>query len=476
MQSACRIPLIALGLVGLFTSLSNAQDMLRWVPADSNAVAHVRVSELLNSPFGRQRKWLTEYREAYAAGLLAAPPTVQEFIRATEYRPHARDEEPIYTIFSMRGDVSMNDIAQHELSRAERIADTFAVHSQRGAYFARLGNRLLGSLEPADRQLLARWLRSAAPEGKNNLSDYIREVLASEKDGQVVLAIDLTDMADAEYLAKWLALSPAVKAQKVEIEALAEQFASLHGVRLVVTVNDDIVARLMKDIVGEWIDNSGAHVESIATADAKVDGKTFTLSSQMSEQGFRRVLSLIQTQHPNEPATDPQQAQQANVVASKRYYDAVVAAVRDLEFQNRRATDYEKTALWHENHAARIENLSTIGVDPELVAWGYNLSQQLRALANSLRGVPIEVDRLNRAIRVDVRTYNRRIATTEFGGIFRPEWFTTQSNLQDVRAAQQEAIIQDREDRAAIWRMLEEDRQAIVAKMKEKYGVDFEAK
>jgi hypothetical protein len=261
-------------------------------------------------------------------------------------------------------------------------------------------------------------------------------------------------------------------------------------VRLVVTVNDDIVARLqldfgkeivassrlMKDIVGEWIDNSGAHVESIATADAKVDGKTFTLSSQMSEQGFRRVLSLIQTQHPNEPATDPQQAQQANVVASKRYYDAVVAAVRDLEFQNRRATDYEKTALWHENHAARIENLSTIGVDPELVAWGYNLSQQLRALANSLRGVPIEVDRLNRAIRVDVRTYNRRIATTEFGGIFRPEWFTTQSNLQDVRAAQQEAIIQDREDRAAIWRMLEEDRQAIVAKMKEKYGVDFEAK
>lgn len=489
MQSACRTSLIALGLIGLFTSLSSAQDMLRWVPADSNAVAQVRVGDLLNSRFGRQRNWLTEFREAYAAGLLAAPPTVQEFVRATEYRPYARDEEPVYTIYSMRSDVSMNDIARHELSRAERIADTFAVHSQRGVYFARLGNRLLGALEPADRQLLARWLRGPAPEGKHTLSPYVKEVLTAEKAAQVVVAIDLADMADAEYLAKWLAISPAVKAQKVEIETLAEQFASLQGLRLVVTVDQDIVARLqldfgepivaspqlMKDIVREWFENAGAHVEALAHADAKVDGKTFTLSSQLAEQGFRRVMSLIQTQHPAE-AAEPNQAQQANVIASKRYYDAVVAAIRDLEFQNRRASDYEKTALWHENHAVRIENLSTIGVDPELVAWGYNLSQQLRALASSLRGVPVEVDRLNRAIRFDVRTYNRRIATTEFGGIFRPEWFTTESNLQDVRAAQQEAVLQDRDDRATIWRMLEEDRQAIVAKMKEKYGVDFEAK
>jgi hypothetical protein len=226
----------------------------------------------------------------------------------------------------------------------------------------------------------------------------------------------------------------------------------------------------------EWLDQAGARVDNLAAADAKVEGNSFVLSSQLEEQAFRRILSLIQTPHPNEPGGEraPDGVQPANVIASRRYYDAVVAAVRDLGNRNRRAADYEKTALWHEQFAVRIENLSTVGVDPDLAQWGYQVSSQLRALAYSLRGVPVEIDRLSRAIRYDVRTFHRRIGTTEWGGIFRPEWFAMESNLQDVLAAQQETILKDQDNREQIWTMLEEDRQAIVAKMKERFGVDFD--
>jgi hypothetical protein len=297
-------------------------------------------------------------------------------------------------------------------------------------------------------------------------------------------------MIDANYAGRWLAASPAVKRLKPDMQKLTTLFGSLRGFRLTIVVAEDIVARLrldfdqpvgvsdqlLKEIVLEWLDESGARVAALANADAKIVGNSFTLSSQMEEQGLRRVLSLIQTPHPAEAVADPNtpETQAANAIASKRYYSAVVSLVRDLMSQNRKAADYERTALWHEQYAVKIENLSTVGVDADLAAWGYDVAQRLRALASSLRGVPVQVDKLQRSIRYDVKTYNQRVATTEYGAFFRPQWFTAESNLQDIRAAQQDTIAKDQEDREQIWNMMEEDRLKIVAKMKDKYKVDFE--
>jgi hypothetical protein len=339
--------------------------------------------------------------------------------------------------------------------------------------------------------LLARWLRFGETSTKAQTSAYIQEALENEAQPQVVVIVDLTDMIDANYAGRWLAASPAVNRLKPNLQKLTDDFASLRGFRLTITVTDDILARLtldfgrpvdtsaevLKAIVLEWLDESGARVASLANADAKVTGKSFALSSLIEEQGLRRVLSLIQTPHPSEAVADPNNTTEvpaANAIASKRYYTAVVSLVKDLMSQNRKAADYTKTALWHEQYAVKIENLSTLGVDADLAAWGYDVAQRLRALASSLRGVPVQVDKLERSIRYDVKTYNQRMATTEYGAFFRPQWFTAESNLQDVRAAQQEAVIKDQEDREQIWNMMEEDRLKIVAKMKEKYKVDFE--
>lgn len=495
MRSALRWVLVVIAAVFSLAGLSSAdaqQNLALWVPPSTNTVAIVRVADLLNSPLGRQRKWVDEYRDAYANGIVAAPPSVLEAIRATEYRPYAKGAQPVYSIYSMRVDVSMSEIAKHELTQAEKIGDGFAVNSQRGVYFARLGSKMLGALQPADRQLLSRWLRFGQTNTKPQLTPYLAEALEAEKKPQVVIIVDLTDMIDPAYIARWLSASPSLQAQKIDSTKLTEQLATLRGLRLSLTVAADIRAQLALDfaepvtaskeslqaMVLEWLDNSGARIDTLANAEASIRENSFVLETQVEEQGLRRILSLIQTQHPAEAATEPATTQlpEANSIASLRYYKGIVAAVNDLGFQTRKAKDYEKTALWHENYAAKIEGMSTRGVDPELAAWGYDVAQKLRALAGSLKGLPVQVDQLNRQIRVDVQTFNRRVATTEWGAFFRPEGFTTTTNLQDVRAAQQDLIAKDQEDRANIWAMLEQDRQAVVSKMKEKYGVDFDKK
>ena len=79
---------------------------------------------------------------------------------------------------------------------------------------------------------------------------------------------------------------------------------------------------------------------------------------------------------------------------SQRYYKAVNQLVDELKKQNKRATDYAKTALWHETSARKIEQLSILYVDKEILAYGADVAVRLRAIANSLRGVPIRVNEL----------------------------------------------------------------------------------
>jgi hypothetical protein len=489
-RAAALAACVAFSLAALPAVAQN--DAQRWIPPNTNTIALVRVGELLNSKLGQRRKWVEEYRDAYATGAVSAPPSVLEVMRATEYRPYSRAEQPVFSIYTMRVDVSMSDIAKHELAKAEPLGDTFVVPSSRGVYFVRLGNKLLGALQPADRQLLARWVKFGATNKETHLSDYLQAALEPGDKAQVMVAVDLTDMSEPSYVARWLAASPAVIAARSDVAKLADQFATLRGLRLSVAITDNIDAELrldfaepltaspelMKGIVLEWLDSAGARVDALAHAEGVVQGKSFVLRAPLEEQGLRRILSMIQTRHPAEPATEAnaEGAQPANAVASLRYYKGVVAAVMDLSRTNRKASDYEKTALWHENYAVRIENLSTVGVDPDLTAWGYDVAQKLRALASSLRGVPVEVSKLDRAIRYNVQTYNERVATTEWGAYFRPQWYTASTNLQDVRAAQEDVIAKDGEDRERIWSMLEEDRLAIVRKMNEKYGVDFDKK
>lgn len=462
-------------------------DLAGWIPASANSIAVVRAEKLLHSPLGRKKKWSQQQREAYDSGLISTPPGVEALVRATEFRIGSGVSPLTISLYRTAQETLVRQIAQRDNAKVEKVGDYVAYRSGRGPYFVQLANKLMGGVQPADRQLLSRWLRAGKSAPPAAADSYLRTALTSDPDDQVVIALDLSDMLDAESVAAWISSLPNAR-EFQNVDGLAALFASIRGVRLALNVTDKIVCKLqltfgepvgpyaggVEKCVLAWLDEAGGRMDQFDAPEAKVTGGTISLQTVVDEEAMRRVMSLIQTPHEIGPAAPEAEAgKTADGVASRNYFQAVEKLVQSLSRQNRKASDYNRTALWHDNFARKIEELSTAGVDPDLAAWGKSVATNLHALANSLRGVPVEVNRLQRSIRVHVQTEAYRYASTTYADLYRPGRVYQDSNLSEVRASQAEAIARGNDQRDEIWQMLNDDHDVIKKKMEEKYKIPF---
>ncbi len=479
---------VLIGQIANPARAADTDDLIRWIPESANSVAIVRMKELLRSPHGMKQKWAIEHKDAYASGLASTPPGVDLVVRATEIRTAGADQAATYTLYRTSLDDMVRQIALRDKVQIDRVNELVAVRSLRGPYFAQLAPKLMGSVLPADRQVLSRWLKSSAKQPPPASDSFLYKALTTGDHDQVVIAVDVSEMFDANSIAQWIRSLPKSN-ELANVGGLSTLFASLHGIRLSVQVTDVVTSRLqltfdepvglnapgVEKCVLTWMAEVGARIEQFDAPDTTAKGNTVTLEVQIDDEGFRRIISLIQTPHAdvthlaNTAGTD----RPADGIASRIYFQAVNKLVDNLSRQNRKATEYNQTALWHENFARKIADLSVAGVDPDLAAWGKSVSDHLLALANSLRGTPIEVNKLERKVRVHTQMNAYRYASTPYADLYRPGTVNMTSNLGDVRAAQNEAILDGNDQRDQIWNMLAEDRAAIQKKMEEKYKIVF---
>lgn len=477
-------------MLGSFCNpLTFAQDdVLKWVPESSNAIAIVRVKDLLASDFAKAEKWSDANRQAYASGLTAAPPWASTVIRSTIFRPGSQDIANTYSLFVSDRTITIGEIARHEGVKAETLSGRPAVLSNRNAYFASLGPKLIGSVDPADRQAAARWIREGASDSATAAVTYLTQVAKDFPTAEMIIAVDLADAIAADIALKWLQSVPELSKAN-DLGRVAELYSKLLGITLAIEVTDRIAARLELDFNEEvppelkdatklalfhFLADSGAEVENIQNSVVRIEGKTLVMDSPMDAQGFQRVLSLIRSPHPDIAGEQLANPNETTGVATLAYYDNVVHILNNLKRQSRNSNSYERTATWHEKFAQQIEQLSTRGVDPEVIAYGYDTSKKLRSLSSSLRGVPIEVNQLENSIRVDYNTTYMTTGVTPFGFIYRPLFVNPQTNLGDVRSQQANVIAQDQADREKVWLMMRDDQNDIAKRMTQKYNMQFQ--
>ncbi len=122
-------------LLGTYSTTSTyaQDDVLKWVPESSNAIAVVRVKDLLASKLAKTEKWSDSNRQAYAAGLTAAPPWASMVIRSTNFRPGSQDIATTYSLFVSDRTITIGEIARHDGTKAETISGRPAVQSNRNA-------------------------------------------------------------------------------------------------------------------------------------------------------------------------------------------------------------------------------------------------------------------------------------------------------------------------------------------------------
>ncbi|MBX3438137.1 MAG: hypothetical protein KF861_11650, partial [Planctomycetaceae bacterium] len=207
---------------------------------------------------------------------------------------------------------------------------------------------------------------------------------------------------------------------------------------------------------------------------ATSQGQSVKLECELSDDSLRRILSLIITPAtPHEIATPtpaptettprprrtPSRRGSTTDDPTRAYVDAVNRMINDLQWANRRATDYARTATWHDNFARKIGELPTEGVDRQALTFGQRIASSFRALAASLRGQAVEVNTQQKTLTYDVHFQPGWAGVSIWGavGYQDPTWQVT-SNLREVRERQAAAIAAGNHDREQIWLMIEEDR------------------
>ena len=487
-------------LMVLIPGAAGAQDLsaLRpWIPEDINAVGVVRAAELLKSPRAVKEGWQHTASEGFLGGAFTLPPDCELFVRATRFRPGPGDDWSV-AILQFNRPVDIQHVAEREGATVQQVFSRPAILSKRNCFFAVLGPQLLGVVSPAYRQDLARWIERGQRKLDSTLNRYLDEVLLGQSAG-VTLAIDLTEMFDPARLKPRLMTMGAMIGKQNDVDRIASRIMAVRGLRLDVYVTEETNAALtldfanaigndgplMRAILLEAMGDLGVSLDSFAGSHETVDGSSLRLAAKLSDEDLRRVMSLLLSPHPvDAPPTPPAPQVTATSPAPRpsprvstdnnvKYFRAVDQILQDLTKANRNAKDYARTATWHENFANKIDQLSTLAVDPDLVAYGESVSSKLRNLAASLRGVGIDVNTLNNAVvyKTKVNPGWEQVGWWTYG--YQPATWEVDSNLDKVREQQAQAVMAGAKARDTIWQIINDDRGRVINAMTQKYGSTF---
>jgi hypothetical protein len=144
---------------------------------------------------------------------------------------------------------------------------------------------------------------------------------------------------------------------------------------------------------------------------------------------------------------------------------------KNSEEKDKDSEDYAKSALWHQTYARKISELPRKEVDPEMLEYGADVAQKLDALSNSLRGIPLKVDLLQKQAYYSAYTPPIIYSRFSWGTSF-PMY--TDTNVPEISDKQSAAVAQGEEDRRKIWQYLDEAKNRIRRKMSEKYQTNFD--
>jgi len=483
--------------------LADATDeMVKRIPHQANCVSVINIGAIYGTARAQREGWAQQQE---IAGAVPVPNFVDTLVTASHWAPGASDRSWLLVQGSLKRDVVMQDLAKREKAAVEPLVGHNVVLTQRRGYFVELNKRTVGAVYPPNRQEVVRWLRFVQSNATPAVSPYLLEVLKSAGGDHIVAAIDLEELHDPQALREWLAHTKTLEKRQTELDNIAKFASKLKGARLAIRIEDraiaaevrfdfddnaDRYAALVKPLFLEALDELGMSLEEMHKSEPKFEGKTVRLRTTLTDAGLANVLTVIlgptlHASHGDAEATgstDPN----PELTASRRYYQQVQKLLADLRERNRLATNYNFTATWHESVARQIDQLSLVNVDPDVARYGAEVSANLRLLAASLRGVPLQVQFLQGQKRW-VMQYNPPVFGGGWGGGwvgrgwqpgvwgFQPGSFNFDDNFAAVRTKQRQVILAGAADRDKIWRELDDARNQIRSKMTQRFKVDFDA-
>jgi hypothetical protein len=392
-----------------YSTMAQFEELANKVPSHANAIAFVNVDKLMASPIAVKEKWAQKKNSAFASGVSFLPSDAKTAILAMQFDPESWN--PIWEAAIMDIDHEPNQAKAVALTggKADTIIGREAVALPGNAHLVRLGTKTVSFLAPANRQAVARWMREIDSRKEMALSPYLTEAFgyANEIGTPVVLAMDLEDTLTPELIKTKLEDSKEfLTKHKLDPAEVAGFMASLRGLTLGIPFLETTYGKLRVDFgINVTLDpetakaaliyvltKRGAMINEFEDWKPSVKGKTFYLEGKLGPSGLLRISSMF-----NRPPslkvpeiTDEQKVmtkEQQVVAASQNYFKQINKLYSDLKSQKASNSTYTMPQLgvWMSKYAAKIDQLSVLNVDPELVDYGANAADLLRGGYNAIR-------------------------------------------------------------------------------------------
>lgn len=468
----------------------DATDLLKYIPPQANTVAVINVANLLASPRATKEGWSKLEHTEYLAGAVPLNPAVSTLLLAKEMNPAHLAGGSVLALRETKESVDLAKVAKQADGTAITLADEPAISTPRGTYYIKLADKILGSVRPEAKQDVARWVRFAKTNKESALNRSLNAAVARAERNHITIAVDIEDMFEDAHAVAVVANTKSIQTDPAQMK-LVEKFAvglrvvvftaniTNEGIRAVIrleskSVDGKLSPDFVKAFVIETLGHSGAMLEDLQAAKAERGDNTVSLSFLMSDPELAKVMSLVipMGMLPANLETITVAPGGPNATATVKYFNAVNAILDQLKKQNEKADDYEKTAVWHDTAADKIETLSVLGVDKAVVEYGAGTANRLRMIADSLNGVPAKVEELQGQAYA-FSGGNNRMVLTRRGFRFNP-WGGNggvQTNLGEIRNKQAAAVKQDKANREKLWAGIDSKRSETRADIANRYGV-----
>jgi len=499
-----KLKLIALLLIAVVATLPGIakaapfDELLDTVPAGANTLVLIDVNATLSSPVAQEKGWGKRLEVNNVDRPIYLPPEANKLVLAAALRSND-DFTRLWELAAMELEVplAIRSIARSEGGYVDSINGYPAAWTPSDAYFITLSDRMLGVMFPAERQFVSRWVDFIQRNQEQQISGYLAAAskLSSSK-VPIVMAIDLKDVVNPHELDTRLMNSPLAKKSGLSVAELSDILVSVQGATLRVAVGKDVQGQLRidfgksvapieaiaKDMVLNALENMGAHIEDLVKWKLELEDKAITMRGRLSEDGQRRIFSVVEI-----PSTkfstlkDEQREGSGETPESKMressltYYRATDVLIKDLR---RDLRGNKASSAVMERYARKIDRMPILNVDNDLLDYGSQLADTLRAMALSKRqggiqaGVQTTGMAQGRTGGSSYSGYNQSYV----GRLFGPEpdlLYASKQSAAQRSSIKAGAMAESKNMRVEGFKLIDENSAAIRRTMTQKYGVEF---
>jgi hypothetical protein len=416
------------------------------------------------------------------------PPDAKAVVISSQMNMTNMTRDHQFGLVRVTGLPSTKALAEREGGTSDLIADTGVVLSPRNMYVTTVAAPALALVYPADRQVMSRWLKSTKGAKHGELDPYLKKAADNAGDNVLTIALDLTDAVDPTMLKMGLAVSPIIINQKVEnVERLAKFIASVKGLTFSVkageiitgTVTIDFGYEIMihkkttHDLFLELLEDQGVAVPGMENWETTYTATSMTMTGPLATSDVRKILSLFAFPGMG-AAEDAKAGGMPSAPSTQRYLKAVDAILGELGGK-KDSPDYIKTATWREKASGQIESLSRNGVDPIATDAAASVANRIRAIAATLRGVPLDLK------EIDSKAYYHSSSNVGVGFgwwgrpslIYNPNGGGVQTNYPQIYEERAKAVAGSENKRLEISGQINDVLIGAKKKLTDKYNVPF---